>query len=493
MKVNMKLSTKMIGIGGLAVIALTLLYGVVFFSNRMVKKNVNTAELRNEQINTIRAMRKAQLDLVLAAMDSIIDKAEGDVSPERLAIIDENAGILNDNVALVTELADTDAEKQLAQSVAQTAPVLSESIQKGLVELIRKSGAEVDRIEAEFVHIDDILDKYGDTVGTNLLTLEHSLNDEVDKMKTARQIYELSASAHVHLIQTQQWLTDISATRGAEGYDDGFDEAEQHAAGFRKDTAQLREICPEITEDIDGLVKSYDDFYQKGKWMAKQYIEGGHEAGNKAMDEFDTFAEDIGTHIEKLLAFASTNSKKADQLNGSLVLANHLEAKYLELMLAAMDSIIDRADGKIEDERMAAINEACEYITTNIAVIKDDLGSPEFKQLAAEIQTNFVHLEKGVKEDLIHLIENSALQLAQIEADFVRMDDVLDEYSDSLDASLAQIEASVNEEVHEASETMIAGLGAANVISLIGYVSCAAGLSTVLFFVTLSIVKLLPG
>jgi hypothetical protein len=424
----MKLSTKMIGIGGLAVIALTLLYGVVFFSNRMVKKNVNTAELRNEQINTIRAMRKAQLDLVLAAMDSIIDKAEGDVSPERLAIIDENAGILNDNVALVTELADTDAEKQLAQSVAQTAPVLS-------------------------------LDKYGDTVGTNLLTLEHSLNDEVDKMKTARQIYELSASAHVHLIQTQQWLTDISATRGAEGYDDGFDEAEQHAAGFRKDTAQLREICPEITEDIDGLVKSYDDFYQKGKWMAKQYIEGGHEAGNKAMDEFDTFAEDIGTHIEKLLAFASTNSKKADQLNGSLVLANHLEAKYLELMLAAMDSIIDRADGKIEDERMAAINEACEYITTNIAVIKDDLGSPEFKQLAAEIQTNFVHLEKGVKEDLIHLIENSALQLAQIEADFVRMDDVLDEYSDSLDASLAQIEASVNEEVHEASETMIAGLG----------------------------------
>jgi len=30
------------------------------------------------------------------------------------------------------------------------------------------------------------------------------------------------------VIQIQQWLTDVSATRGAEGFDDGFSEAETY-------------------------------------------------------------------------------------------------------------------------------------------------------------------------------------------------------------------------------------------------------------------------
>lgn len=29
----------------------------------------------------------------------------------------------------------------------------------------------------------------------------------------------------INVIQVQQWLTDVSATRGHEGFDDGFDEA----------------------------------------------------------------------------------------------------------------------------------------------------------------------------------------------------------------------------------------------------------------------------
>jgi len=30
------------------------------------------------------------------------------------------------------------------------------------------------------------------------------------------------------IIQIQQWLTDIAATRAAKGYDDGFDQAEKY-------------------------------------------------------------------------------------------------------------------------------------------------------------------------------------------------------------------------------------------------------------------------
>ena len=34
----------------------------------------------------------------------------------------------------------------------------------------------------------------------------------------------MAKDLQLHVIQVQQWLTDISATRGAEGFDDGYDE-----------------------------------------------------------------------------------------------------------------------------------------------------------------------------------------------------------------------------------------------------------------------------
>jgi hypothetical protein len=45
----------------------------------------------------------------------------------------------------------------------------------------------------------------------------------------------LATSIRYNAIQVWQWLTDISATRGAKGYDDGFEKAEYYAQQFRKD------------------------------------------------------------------------------------------------------------------------------------------------------------------------------------------------------------------------------------------------------------------
>ena len=70
---------KLAFIGLVAVVALTGLYGAVLWSNSMVHENLAMANVRGEQLDTVAGMRKAQLELTLAAMDSIIDKAAGDV------------------------------------------------------------------------------------------------------------------------------------------------------------------------------------------------------------------------------------------------------------------------------------------------------------------------------------------------------------------------------------------------------------------------------
>lgn len=108
------------------------------------------------------------------------------------------------------------------------------------------------------------------------------------------------------IVQIQQWLTDISATRAAEGYDDGYAEAET----YYKDAVKRIEHSivehdkygeAEMVALLKDMKKSLDDYYDQGKQMAQAYIDGGPEKGNPMMDEFDPFAEKLSGIITKVV------------------------------------------------------------------------------------------------------------------------------------------------------------------------------------------------
>ena len=119
----------------------------------------------------------------------------------------------------------------------------------------------------------------------------------------------------MHVIQVQQWLTDISATRGAEGFDDGYDEAEEHAKAFREIVKGYRDFYSaksdsKKTEQMDTLQKSFDEFYSVGKQMAAAYIEYGPERGNEFMERFDPFAEEIYGEVNSFVDEQVKNLKE---------------------------------------------------------------------------------------------------------------------------------------------------------------------------------------
>ncbi len=122
---------------------------------------------------------------------------------------------------------------------------------------------------------------------------------------------ELAMEIKLDVVQVQQWLTDISATRAAEGYDDGFKEAERYARLFKTHTEELKDVDPDFKREIEGLQDSFADFYTKGKWMAGEFIKGGPEMGNKAMAEFDAFSEDLGSRLDKLEERMTVNAEQA--------------------------------------------------------------------------------------------------------------------------------------------------------------------------------------
>ncbi len=115
------------------------------------------------------------------------------------------------------------------------------------------------------------------------------------------------ATIRFDIVQVQQWLSDISATRGQDGLDDGFAKAAQYATAFENDVAEARAIAErlsldEIATELGHLKKVFDPYYAAGKAMAEAYVAGGPALGNTRMSAFDATAEKLTGEVDKLVA-----------------------------------------------------------------------------------------------------------------------------------------------------------------------------------------------
>jgi methyl-accepting chemotaxis protein len=109
-----------------------------------------------------------------------------------------------------------------------------------------------------------------------------------------------------NVIQVQQWLSDISATRARDGLNDGFDMAEQNRQDFLEGLKKFKEMYAqennrEGLDRLETLKTQFEGYYTVGKKMAQAYIDGGPDKGNKLMGEFDGAAEALWDSLNPLV------------------------------------------------------------------------------------------------------------------------------------------------------------------------------------------------
>ncbi len=149
---------------------------------------------------------------------------------------------------------------------------------------------------------------------SNVATAKKALQTKNESMYYAL----LAKDIKIHSIQVQQFLTDISATRGLPGFDDGFKLAEENATGFKKKLEEFKTLYTKKNNEkalaeIEALSKSFDEYYEIGKTMAKEYIAKGPEAGNVYMGKFDPYADKLGEQVEKFV------KDQTDELESNMV------------------------------------------------------------------------------------------------------------------------------------------------------------------------------
>ena len=118
-------------------------------------------------------------------------------------------------------------------------------------------------------------------------------------------LLQLTKDIQTNVIQVQQFLQDVSATRATGGLDSGFAEAEEQTAEFKANTAKAVALArtlklPEVESAIHKAEVAFTSYHDAGVTMAQAYVSGGPAAGNKFMSGFDEKADGIQAEIARV-------------------------------------------------------------------------------------------------------------------------------------------------------------------------------------------------
>ncbi|MCZ4287514.1 methyl-accepting chemotaxis protein [Hoeflea alexandrii] len=146
---------------------------------------------------------------------------------------------------------------------------------------------------------------YADYMIIDLAKSSHELaSDTKTSDKLITELAVLTKGIELDIVSTQEALTDVSATRGMDGLDDGFALAEEAAQELSTKAQRVVEIGdslnnPALRTAIKSLKEQYAVFLAAGIEMAQAYVAGGPAEGNKLMGSFDQVADNLQKEIEK--------------------------------------------------------------------------------------------------------------------------------------------------------------------------------------------------
>src|SRR5512146_1913067 len=162
--------------------------------------------------------------------------------------------------------------------------------------------------------------------GIWLLLAMTNISGHMRIVKTESVPFALAAkSMEKEVVQVQQWLTDISATRGLDNLNDGFVKAEESRAAFLRDLDKFRNMYATENDqagikEIERIRADFEMYYESGVKMANAYVNGGPAEGNKLMGQFDkasqalqdALAPFIKAQMDEMIASIDESDEETD-------------------------------------------------------------------------------------------------------------------------------------------------------------------------------------
>ena len=242
----------------------------------------------------------------------------------------------------------------------------------------------------------------------------------------------------IDVIQVQQWITDVSATRGLNGLNDGFDEAAAYATKFRADIVRARELLTTgdhegendthktIMEALDRAETAFGPYYETGRRMAQAYVDYGPAEGNKMMSAFDAVAAEIGGATDELVSIVendvTANITHQGEVAGAIVADN--KGLLFRVLLVGIIALVAAAIGGLMLYRR--VSGGLEYLQNDIDTLSDFATE---KDSAAESSLDMKLNEKrgdefGLVGVALRLFEERIREAKRLAAEDIRQQEV---------------------------------------------------------------------
>lgn len=156
------------------------------------------------------------------------------------------------------------------------------------------------------------------------------------------ELSQISLHIKFNAVQVQQWLTDISATRGQDGLNDGFDMAAEFVGKFAQDVVRAKELAAQSTKKdvllplLADIEEAFPPYYETGKKMARAYVEEGPAGGNQMMGDFDEVAERIGTLTDELVEISNNRLHEHEESVHTFLAETTSYANYSSIVSIAV-------------------------------------------------------------------------------------------------------------------------------------------------------------
>ena len=134
----------------------------------------------------------------------------------------------------------------------------------------------------------------------------NALDSAIGLVEPAVELTQVVKQIQIDVVEVQHWLTEISATRGLDGLNDGFDEARKYADRFEADLENAKKLASQLGMDkldseFNVVQTRFDPFYETGKKMAQAYVTGGPKSGNPLKAKFDIVSAQTFDAVSTLL------------------------------------------------------------------------------------------------------------------------------------------------------------------------------------------------
>ncbi|WEX76324.1 methyl-accepting chemotaxis protein [Sinorhizobium numidicum] len=240
-KSNLSVSQRLATLAGAAFLGFGSVLAVGWYEERGSEETLEKAVIAQRGMKTVEEMRLAGLELVLAAMDTIVDRDERRIQPERAARIKASLQILDTKKADVEALARLLGRPEILSSFDADLAELRKAIEADLKTLV-EAGAQAD----EFARIDDAIDGGGERMGAALAQLgeaaaELASTRIVETQDASRNAFMLQATAGLLAMATLLgliWFHGNTLRRGILGLRDSMQRI--HSGDFASEVAALR-------------------------------------------------------------------------------------------------------------------------------------------------------------------------------------------------------------------------------------------------------------